>query len=194
MNLIPQNTDFLRLFYFGQTHTGDLNLNVKYSKGGAAFIDPPEGGGGSWRLSELGFGWYYFALTVAWADTDTLGPLAYSFNNGSPLETVGDTPIDMIVPAAAPADDWAVPLPGAYTAGQAGFILGNLAGGALSLGTVIESTYTLQDVLRILAGVVAGTSLVTGPNALFRSLDGSKNRATYTLGASGRAAVLFDLS
>jgi hypothetical protein len=195
MNLIPQNTDFLRLFYFGQTHTGDTNLNVKYSKNGAAFIDPPEGGGGSWRLSEIGLGWYYFALSVAWADTDTLGPLAYSFQNGAPLETVGDTPIDMIVPASAPSDDWAVPLPGAYTAGQAGFILGNLAGGALSLGTIIESTYTLQDVLRVMVAVLGGTSSVAGPIAIFRSLDGTKNRVTVTIAAGGqRSSVTFDLT
>jgi hypothetical protein len=61
---------------------------------------------------------------------------------------------------------------------------------------VVEGAYTASDILRLIAGVVAGrtTGFNTG-TIVFKSLDASKTRLTVTVDATGRlTATIGDLT
>jgi hypothetical protein len=193
--LILQNTT--PAFVAGQLYSGSfpgLASSYTVAKAGGA----PAPGSGSVSTSAPGGPYQVITCALAAGETDTFGDLALTFLDGAsnPVLVVNHQVV-AFDPSTnlAPTDPWPVPLPGAYPAGSAGNILGNLAGGALSLSTVVESTYTLQDVLRVLVAVLGGTSSVAGPIAIFRSLDGTKNRVTVTIAAGGqRSSVTFDLT
>ena len=197
---IQQNTDYLRLFYFGATHTGDISLAVKYSKNGAAFIDPPAGGGGSWDLTEIGRGWYFFQLLTANGDTDTLGPLAYSFTSATiPIDPVLDPALDSIVSYNLAYLDAPVSSRGTANPGdQMDLLAGTIAAiqaGLLNLGTAFDGTATLGQLLQVMAAVLAGKEATTAGVTEFWNWALTKVRVQTQATAGGnRTTPVFDFS
>lgn len=100
-------------------------IAIKISKDGAAFGDPS---GGATNATEIGSGWYYF--TPSATDTGTNGPLIVLGTEAS----IDDTTRDLLVEAASSVPTtsqiatavWQTTVPGSFTTGQAGNVLGNL--------------------------------------------------------------------
>lgn len=187
-NVAGQNVYFYIFNLNGAPQSGlaaTMQVTVCIDGGAQAF--------GAGTVVDDGQGQYHYQPTQA--ETNGLS-VAFAF-----LPIPGGPPPFPILPTSREfftipyTDVWAVNVPGPYVAGQAGYELGQVPAGGLTLGTIIESTYTLQDVLKIVAAVLSGTSTMVGPVAIFRSLDGTKNRATFTLAAGGqRISVTFDLT
>jgi hypothetical protein len=108
MAQIKESTAYVRVFYMGEE---ELQVAVALSKAGSAF-DDADG-----DVSEIEAGWYKIELTAA--DTDTVGDLAFRCT----APGFATSFVDQVMPN--PGDDpWAVELPGSYSAGTAGHILG----------------------------------------------------------------------
>jgi len=172
MAVLKRATAYLRMFYLAGTGLGPA---ASISKIGGSFATPSGGAG----MTEVGSGWYSLQLSVI--DTDTLGELAYSFSNGSMsagfVDQVAEGADPWAVPLpgayvageagyllghlAAPADPWAVPLPGAYLAGEAGYLLGHIGGGSDPWATLLPGSYTQGQ-----AGNIVGTKLDASIKAL----------------------------
>ena len=61
--------------------------------------------------------------------------------------------------------------------------------------TSIESTYTAQDILKVIASVLGGKVSVSGSNFTFRSIDDTSDRVTATTTETGdRTSVTINVS
>jgi hypothetical protein len=94
-------------------------------------------------------------------------------------------------PASASSDPWAVGLPGAYGAGTAGNILGNLLG---AIGTrLIENGMSQDEVTRIMLSALAGKRQGLGTaTEQYLSQDNSKPRITLTPDPNGNGDPTVD--
>jgi hypothetical protein len=150
------------------------------------------------------------SIVLTAGETATLGQLMIVLADGTNnIRARQECQVVAYDPAAG-GDPWAAPLPGAYGAGQAGNILGNLPGsqmsltpatlaaiaaGGLGLGTVFDGTFTLRDYYRVTAAVLCGKLQTAGQTSLFRNWPDNKNRAIVTLAAGGqRTSVTLDLT
>lgn len=96
-------------------------------------------------------------------------------------------------------DPWVTDLPGSYTAGQAGYILGSLNSAIGNVpsnvwGDVViegghEAAWFMRIFLAALANKVSGAS---SDHQLFRDLADTKNRIDATTSADGRSSVTLD--
>ena len=104
--------------------------------------------------------------------------------------------------AGSAGDPWATALPGAYSAGTAGFILGTNLNATISgvptanwtLSNGIETGWTPQQAMRImlsaLGGKLSGAATTT---VVIRNVTDAKDRVTATVDANGnRTAVTYD--
>lgn len=94
--------------------------------------------------------------------------------------------------AGGAADPWLTTLPGAYGAGTAGDIIGNLL---VHMGTrLVDSGYSQDEVTRLMASILVGKVSGGGTGTeTFRDLADTKNRIVATVDASGnRTSVTKD--
>ncbi len=94
-------------------------------------------------------------------------------------------------PASAASDPWATGLPGAYGAGTAGNILGNLLG---AIGTrLIENGMSQDEVTRIMLAALAGKRQGLGTaTEQYLSQDNSKARITLSPDIEGNGDPTVD--
>lgn len=94
-------------------------------------------------------------------------------------------------PASASSDPWATLLPGAYGAGTAGNILGNLLA---AIGTrLIENGLSQDEVTRIMLGALAGQRVGLGTaTERYKSQDGTKDRIVLTPDPNGNGDPVVD--
>ena len=118
--------------------------------------------------------------------------------------TSGST-AEALAAAGTAGDPWGTSLPGSYTSGQAGYIIGTYLTAAPPSASAIadavfdeayESTYTLREYLRLSSSVEFGIlSGADGTTVSIRDLSDSKDRVTATVDADGnRSAVTLDAS
>lgn len=94
--------------------------------------------------------------------------------------------------AGSAGDPWITNLPGAYAPGSAGDIIGNLLA---DMGTrAVDGTYTNDELLRILAAVIAGKVSGAGTGTeTFRGINDDKDRVVATVDSNGnRTAITLD--
>lgn len=111
--------------------------------------------------------------------------------------------------ASSAGDPWATTLPGAYSAGTAGNIIGNNLDQAVStvsapsaedvateiFGTAVEGSETLRQSLRLMRAEAAGKLLVSGNTVTIRDAADSKDRITATVDSNGqRTAITVDVT
>lgn len=89
-----QNAAFTRVFYLQTAGLGGIPVVAHLSKNGAAF-NPADG-----VVTEIGSGWYTLAGTAL--DSDTLGPLAYTFTAAGLAPALSE-PQDQVVGALTEA-------------------------------------------------------------------------------------------
>lgn len=100
--------------------------------------------------------------------------------------------------AGAAGDPWITSIPGSYTAGQAGYVVGNLLASIpaelLDEPSAVDG-YTVRQILRLLAAACGGKSSGGASDDTLRDLADSKNRIVTTVDANGhRTAVTLDLT
>lgn len=100
--------------------------------------------------------------------------------------------------AGGAGDPWITSLPGAYTAGSAGYILGHLLESipaeVLDDAATVDGR-TLREVFRLVAAVLGGKTSGGATTDVVRSVDDTKDRVTTTIDSNGhRTAVTLDLS
>lgn len=102
----------------------------------------------------------------------------------------------LLAAAGAAGDPWATPLPGTYPAGSAGDIIGHLSADttAAIMAHAVESGWTLDQIIRVLAAVLAGKVSGAGTaTETFRSINDVKDRVVATVDANGnRTAITLD--
>lgn len=95
-------------------------------------------------------------------------------------------------------DPWTVALPGAYPAGQAGNILGNLTGvvngvDEAVMDQLVEGSLTVRHALRIMMAVLFGKDTRVGNTYYFRDSQDTKDRIVATVDDNkNRTSVTLD--
>jgi hypothetical protein len=195
MGMLAQNVAYRRMYYLGQT---SLTPTFQLSKACGAFQNPAIGAASA---TEVGGGWYFFDLQAA--DTDTLGELAYSFGSG----IMNAEFHDQVLPTLPGADPWLAPLPGAYTPGQAGFMVGTglsttvgvlpatandaIAAEVLDKANGIETALTVKQALRLVVAALAGKVAISGATVTIKGAGVNTDRIAATTDSAGqRTAVI----
>lgn len=125
-------------------------IPVTISKNMGAFANPSAG---ATNATEVSNGWYYITLSIT--DTATLGPLVVRGTEG----TIDDAEVWLMVVASG-TDPWLTAVPGAYSAGTAGYILGTNLNATVSSRASQTSLDTIDDLLD--SEIAAITAAVTG--------------------------------
>jgi hypothetical protein len=101
--------------------------------------------------------------------------------------------------AGSAGDPWGTALPGTYTAGQAGKIVGDYLDATVSsrsqpgdeLDQTIDGTDSMQDVLKYVLAFIAGKSSGGGTKSIvLKGADGIKSRLVMTVDANGNRSVV----
>jgi hypothetical protein len=172
--------------------SGVLSLFV--SKNGAAFA----AAAGTAGYTVIAFTGVAINVNFALGDLDTLGELRwYVLDSGSGLgyfsptahQVVAFDPNDAaalgLSDLAAAGDPWAIPLPGAYVAGEAGYIIGNGIDAPISS----RSTYAGGPVASVTGGV--GGSVAGSVNAVVLPVTAGTvtDKTGYALSGPGVDAI-----
>lgn len=102
--------------------------------------------------------------------------------------------------AGSAANPWTEALPGAYVAGTAGYILGNIPASIAAVpddvwAKVIEAGFTAEEIIKILLAVAAGDATgMQGPATVFKSQDGTTNRIEATQDGDTRVINTIDVT
>lgn len=122
---LKQSTAFTLVFFMTDSNShydGKLDLvdadftDIQISKNGGAFTSIES----AVTVEEIGLGYYKFTLTTS--HTDTVGELAFYIYGGTTADELCF--IAQVQATSSGSDPWDVALPGSYTSGKAGYILG----------------------------------------------------------------------
>lgn len=189
MRQIPKSAIYVVTFkaFLASDHIGAATgktIAIVISKAGGAFANPNVG---ATNATEIANGWYKVSLDVV--DTGTLGDLIVRGTEGTidPAEQIMQvsdvvstlSDIDMEVEALST---------------QIAGIPGESATATLEKTDGIETSWSLQQSLRVILGVLAGVTTGMGTTAaVLRNPANTKSRVSATVDASGnRSAITYD--
>lgn len=135
-------------------------------------------------------------VTGAGLTTSNVGPAVWAAL--AAINNVAGTMGEKLNNAGAAANPWTEALPGAYVAGSAGYILGNLLAAIPPSvwATGIAGTHSAEELMRAIAAATAGTSSGHETNTpKYRDFDDTKDVIDATTDANGnRLTVNRDLT